>query len=147
MDYYIRGYQFVVRESPRGSKSCDPWAVAQRRRTTGFTLRNNALTFSVTFIFVGRLVDSPVSLSLGLRNNACPSAVPWMCPRAAFTGPSIRLQSTPVILERASYLSLEEMPCSIFDTFALCSVHETWSVCNARPFLISPFFLMLDSIS
>lgn len=39
----------------------------------GLTLRNNAPTFSVTFIFVGRLVGSLASLSLGLGNSAYPS--------------------------------------------------------------------------
>lgn len=98
----------------------------------GFTLRNNAPTFSVTFIFVGRLLDSLASLSLGLGNSACPSILPgswpsffsFVFPRSvvfppscrceparvhaaalcpSFWGPSRHFRPTPAILERVSY--------------------------------------------
>ena len=95
----------------------------------GLTLRNNAPTFSVTFIFVGRLVGSLASLSLGLGNSAypfhiLPSSGPPLSPsclcfsRRSFSffptwftilllvslsGPSYRFRSVPAILERVSY--------------------------------------------
>ena len=75
LEHYREPLYRIHECAPHESKFNDFRAEAYMYITSshaGLTLRNNAQTFSVTFIFVGRLVGSLASLSLGLGNSACP---------------------------------------------------------------------------
>ena len=129
----------------------------------GLTLRNNAPTFSVTFIFVGRLplalfLSLSLSLSLRLGNSACPST---LCPpppplfsrlffflslphsldharpptpRPPLSGPSHRFRSAPAILERVSPTTAAAARVRHAEVYLYRALCRAWYDSNARCF-------------